>query len=75
MLRRLATVNKADAGASLAHIGLVVLAMKDGAEDIMESNPDLGKDFAALMSVWSDDLAEVWAEPIALALIDKEMNA
>ena len=57
MLQRLASVNKADAGASIDHIVMIVHTVKNEAEKLMELYPELRKDFDALISVWADPLA------------------
>lgn len=64
MMKRISSVNHADAGASIQHIRLVVDTVKGEAEPIMESDPELEKDFLALL--------RVWAEPIVLELAKKE---
>ena len=73
MLSNLASVYKSGQDATqLAHIGLVVHTWRDGADNLMKTNPDLKNDFDKLMSRWSDELAEVWTEPIARVLVDHE---
>src|SRR5258708_16580768 len=61
MLQRLSSINKAEASVSLQHILMVVHTVKSEAERLMRDYPDLKGDFDALL--------EVWAEPLARALV------
>lgn len=62
LLQRVAAVNKADLGASLEHIVLVVHTVKDEAQKLMAEYPELKRDFDALMKVWAEPLARAFVE-------------